>query len=116
MRIIYGEDYSEEDRLSFRSLIYRNILMGTNILIEARRQLQISLQHPQNEPNCQMISEYQRDDGMHSDDDFQPYVEPLMAVWKDGAIQSAWNRRNQFQIVSIIIHVIHVSILYTMYM
>ena len=109
MRIIYGEDYSEEDRLEFRPMIYHNILRGTKILIEARRQLQIPLQLPQNERNGQKISTYHRE-GYISDDEFQPYVESLMAVWKDGAIQRTWNRRNEFQIVSII-HVIHVSIL-----
>ena len=113
MRIIYGEDYSEEDRLEFRPTIYHNILKGTKILIGASQRLQIPLQHPQNEPYCQMISGYQmRVDGLSSDE-FQPYVEPLMAVWKDGSIQSALNRRNQFQLVSIIIHVIHVNILCT---
>ena len=100
MRIIYGEDYSEEDRLEFRPTIYHNILKGTKILIEASQRLRIPLQHPQNEPNCQVISGYHRNDDL----DFQTYVEPLVAVWKDRAIQKALNRRNQFQLVSIIMY------------
>ena len=103
MRIMHGEGYSEVDRLEFRALIYHNILKGVKILIKARRRLQIPLQNPQNEPNYQKITGYLTDFHL-SEDDFQPYVEPLLAVWNDGAIQDAWNRRSDFQIVSIIVH------------
>ena len=101
MNIIYGEGYSKKDRLGYRSLIYSNILDGTRRLIDASQQLQSPLQHSQNELNCEKIFSGVSIDG---DDDFQSYVEPLMAVWKDGAIKHALNRRNQFQLVSVVLY------------
>ena len=46
MRIIHGNDYSEQDRLDFRPTIYHNILKGVKILVEARKRLQIPLENP----------------------------------------------------------------------
>lgn len=100
MRIIHGEDYSEQDRLEFRAVIFHNILKSMKILVEARRRLQIPLENPKNEENGQMVSSYHRD-GELTDEEFHPYVDPLNALWKDAGIKATVKRNNEFQLVSL---------------
>lgn len=42
MRIIHGAGYSDSDRAQFRVLVYRNILLGMSLLVEAMDNLKIS--------------------------------------------------------------------------
>lgn len=100
MRIIHGEDYSEQDRLDFRATIYHNILKSMKILVEARRRLQIPLENPKNEENGHKVSTYHRD-GELTDEEFHPYVDPLNALWKDAGIRATVKRNNEFQLVSL---------------
>lgn len=99
MRIIHGEDYSEQDRLEFRPIIYHNILKGFKILVEARRRLQIPLENSLNEQHGQLISSYHRE-GDLSDEEFHVYVEALNSLRKDAGIQATVKRSNEFQLVS----------------
>jgi hypothetical protein len=41
MRILHGAGYSEEDRKGFRSLVYQNIFVSMQAMIEAMDRLQI---------------------------------------------------------------------------
>lgn len=98
MRIIHGEDYSEPDRLEFRSSIYHNILKGMKILVEARRRLQIPLSNPKCEEYSQVITSYHRT-GEITPEDFQEYSVALRALWKDSGIRETEKRKNEFQLV-----------------
>ena len=100
MRIIHGEDYSEQDRLEFRSSIYHNILKGMKILVEARRRLQIPLSNPQCDEYSQVITNYHRT-GEITPEDFQEYTGALGTLWKDAGIRETEKRKNEFQLVSI---------------
>lgn len=42
MRIIHGAGYTDSDRAQFRVLVYRNIILGMNRLVEAMGNLKIS--------------------------------------------------------------------------
>lgn len=105
MRIIHGEDYSEQDRIDFRGTIYHNILKGMKILVEARRRLQIPLENSKNDENGQKVSSYHRE-GELTDEEFHPYVEPLSSLWNDAGIQATVKRSNEFQLVSLLLAVL----------
>ncbi|XP_032482564.1 guanine nucleotide-binding protein subunit alpha-15 isoform X1 [Phocoena sinus] len=47
MRIIHGAGYSEEERKSFRSLVYQNIFVSMQTMIEAMERLQIPFSWPE---------------------------------------------------------------------
>ena len=98
MRIIHGEEYTEHDRLEFRSVIFHNVLKGAKILVEARRRLQIPLANPDNEANGYAVANYHRNDHL-TPEEFHQYVEPLKALWADSGIQSTFKRSNEFQLV-----------------
>ncbi len=100
MRIIHGEDYSEQDRLEFRATIYHNMLKSIKILVEARRRLQIPLEDQKNEAYGQQIAGYHRATEL-TPEEFHPFVEALMSLWKDPGIKATLKRSNEFQLVSI---------------
>ena len=98
MRIIHGEDFDEEARLEFRPTIYHNVMKGTKTLVRAMRTLNIQIQDEGNEAFCDILSNYKS--SIFEPQEFLQYVEPLQALWKDGGIQEAFSRRNEFQLVS----------------
>lgn len=100
MRIIHGEDYSEEDRLEFRPLIYHNILKGMKVLVEVRKRLQIPLSDPANEKNGELVSAYHHRTQDLTPQDFAPFVEPVVALSQDKGVRATLQRSNEFQLVS----------------
>lgn len=46
MRIIHGQGYTDKDRAEFSVLVYRNIFMGIQALIEAMQALKIPYSNP----------------------------------------------------------------------
>ena len=99
MRIIHGEDYTDEDRLEFRSLIYHNILKGMKVLVEARKRLQIPLANPENESNGEKISSSYRRAQELSPEEFQTVLPFLKSLADDKGIQNTLLRSNEFQLV-----------------
>lgn len=100
MRIIHGEDYSDQDRLEFRPLIYHNILKGMKVLVEAGKKLQIPLADPSNEGYGDLIlSGYHHSQDL-SPEDFQKFVGPLKSIWHDEGIKKTLVRSNEFQLVN----------------
>lgn len=97
MRIIHGEDFDDEARLTFRPTIYHNVMKGAKTLVRAMRTLSIEIQES-NEEFCDILSNYKS--SVLEPQEFVQYVEPLQALWKDTGIQEAFSRRNEFQLVS----------------
>lgn len=98
MRIIHGEDYSDQDRLDFRPLIYHNLLKGMKVLSEARKRLQTPLSNPENVSNTDMILSGYHNSQQLSPEEFVKYVEPLRSLWNDEGIQATLLRSNEFQL------------------
>lgn len=111
MRIIHGEDYSDQERIEFRAIIYHNLLKGMKVLVEARKRLQLPLANPDNEVHTETIVS-----GYHNSQQLQPeefinYVEALKALWKDAGIQSTLQRSNEFQLVNLDEYLCHCVII-----
>ena len=100
MRIIHGEDYSDQERLDFRSTIYHNLLKGMKVLAEARKRLQLPLSNPENEVHTDTIVTGYHNSQQLQPEDFVEYVQPLKSLWQDEGIQHTLRRSNEFQLVS----------------
>ena len=99
MRIIHGEDYTDQDRLEFRPLIYHNVLKGMKVLVEAGKKLQIPLADSSNEEYGDLIlSGYHHSQDL-SPEEFQKFVGPLKSLWHDEGIKKTLLRSNEFQLV-----------------
>lgn len=101
MRIIHGEDYSDQERLTFRSTIYHNLLKGMKVLVEARKRLQLPLSIPENEAHTELIVSGYHNSQELRPEDFVKYVQPLKSLWVDESIQTTLRRSNEFQLVSV---------------
>lgn len=101
MKIIHGQQFSDEDIRDFRTIIYGNIIKGLKVLSDARDKLNIQWGDPENEQHARKIMTC--DPSVTGDPGaFTSYVSSCKALWKDSGIQDAYDRRREFQLVSLI--------------
>lgn len=62
MRIIHGSGYSERDRAEFKVLVYRNVFIGIQKLIEAMEALRIPYENPNNKVGLSFQISYEHYD------------------------------------------------------
>ncbi|XP_064641297.1 guanine nucleotide-binding protein subunit alpha-12-like isoform X2 [Lineus longissimus] len=98
MRIIHGQDFGEEDKKQFKSVIYNNIVKGGKVLIDARDKLDIPWGNEKHiEPFATMVFSY--DGNIKLDEPtFLEYVPAIQELWKDTGIQTAFDRRREYQL------------------
>lgn len=99
MRIIHGEDFDTKTLIEFRDTIYSNIVKGMRVLIDARDKLKIPWGDEANSKHAQYVFSY--DNSKLDETVFQNYVEPLEKLWQDSGILTAFDRRKEFQLVSL---------------
>lgn len=100
MRIINGRDFVEEELRTFRPIIYGNIVKGMKVLIDAREKLHIPWGDENNIKHANLVFTY--DNNVKLDETvFHPYVEPMQLLWRDSGIKTAFDRRREFQLVSL---------------
>ena len=100
MRIIHGQCFQETELLSFKSVIYSNIVKGMKVLIDARDKLNIPWGDEQNVYHGQKVFTY--DNNIKLDDKvFHEYESSLKELWQDTGIRTAFDRRREFQLVSL---------------
>ncbi|GAA5816427.1 hypothetical protein MFLAVUS_009956 [Mucor flavus] len=94
MRLIHASGFDSSERESFRVIVFANITVAMQILLEIIEQLNIPLQHENyNEyiPLFQNVEPLKRDEPYPS-----KYLEPLKLLWNDSGIQAAKNKGNMF--------------------
>ena len=102
MRIIHGKDFDSDALNEFRPIIYGNILKGMKVLADARRKLRLEWQDPSNQQYAEIILNFQAP--QHIDTDlFLRYYDCVNRLWWDKGIQEAYDRRREFQLVSVCI-------------
>lgn len=107
MRIIHNVNYDVTAQLAFRQIIYQNIVKGTKVLVDAQRKLAIPLSvsshNYSNAPDDDIVA---LGDQLLLFDDFNgldhrtfpPLQRMLDTLWREPAIQTAFRRRNEFQL------------------
>ncbi|MBW00475.1 Guanine nucleotide-binding protein subunit alpha-15, partial [Eschrichtius robustus] len=96
MRIIHGAGYSEEDRKSFRTLVYQNIFVSMQTMIEAMERLQIPFSWPENKHRANLIM---------SQDPYKVttfekhYAVAMQWLWRDSGIRACYERRRDFHLL-----------------
>ena len=102
MRILYGEGYSDENRLQQRPIIYSTVLNGMKEVIWCLKKFHIPFEHPENEQKCSVFKDWHDWDGcgVTMDVGVSSYVEPLMSLWRDEGIQEAAKRAELYTLVS----------------
>ena len=100
MRIIHGEDYNVAALAEFRPIVYSNILKGMKVLADARRKLGIEWGDPNNQRYAKTILDFQAPQKIETNL-FLQYVDAVNRLWQDEGIQTSYDRRREFQLVSL---------------
>ncbi len=101
MRIIHGRDYQEEDMKGFKATIYSNIVKGMKVLIDARDKLHIPWGDENNIKNANIVFGY--DNNLKLEESvYLQYGYSVQMLWNDPGIRTAFDRRREFQLVSIL--------------
>jgi len=96
MRMIYLEGFSNEERLAYKSIIYENLISSMRALIDAAViKFSLELQPKSKEAADKLLAteEY------FSETLTSEMAEYLKTLWKDPAIQSAFTRSSEFQLI-----------------
>ncbi len=99
MRIIHGKDFQDDELREYKPTIYSNMVKGMKVLVDARDKLGIPWGDDNNIQHANIVFSY--DNNVRLDESlFCQYVPSMTALWKDTGIQSAFDRRREFQLVS----------------
>ena len=99
MKIIHGQEFSDDQVREFRMIIYGNIIKGMKVLADARDKLNIPWGDPANVKHADFVMSHDNNQ-LLDPSNFVQYVQPCKELWKDSGIQSAFDRRREFQLVS----------------
>ncbi len=99
MRIIHGKDFIDDELKEYKPIIFGNLVKGMKVLIDARDKLGIPWGDETNIQNANVVFSY--DNNVKLDEHvFGQYVPNLKTLWRDSGIQTAFDRRREFQLVS----------------
>lgn len=100
MRIIHGVKFETEAIHEFQSIVYQNIIRGMRVLVDAREKLCIPWE---SENNANLAPFLLRVDNVMQFDTkvFMEYAVYIQQLWQDHGIQEAYERRREFQLVSL---------------
>lgn len=97
MRIIHNRNYDMTAQLEFRKIIYLNIIKGMKVLVDANRKLGIPLANTDNRLLGEQLLLFDNDSGIDHEM-FPQFKSMLSTLWDDEGIQTAFKRRNEFQL------------------
>jgi len=97
MRIIHNINYDVTAQLEFRKIIYQNIIRGMKVLVDAQTKLDIPLSDPSNRPHGDQLLLFDGTSSL-SNANFPQFKTMLKSLWADEGIQTAFQRRNEYQL------------------
>ncbi|RXG53518.1 Guanine nucleotide-binding protein subunit alpha-13 [Armadillidium vulgare] len=101
MRIIHGFRFDQEELNEYKLTIYRNIVLGMKVLLDARNKLFIPWGDEQHDSCGNHVMKFSISMPLETED-FLEYSPSVKELWKDPGIKEAYRRRSEFQLVSIL--------------
>ncbi|XP_037547834.1 guanine nucleotide-binding protein subunit alpha-11 [Nematolebias whitei] len=95
MRIIHGKGYNDNDRKGFTRMVFQNVIIAVQALIEAMKTLKIDYVDDQNINHAEKLSQVELTD-VRTLESWQ--VESIKRVWNDHGVQWCYDRRREFQL------------------
>ena len=100
MRIIHGMKFEPELVRDFQFVIYNNIVKGMKVLVDARDKLNITWHDAKNFDHAYTIMKVDTNNELDTKT-FIQLSSAILSLWKDHAIKRAFERRREFQLVSL---------------
>ncbi|XP_076868186.1 guanine nucleotide-binding protein subunit alpha-14-like isoform X2 [Brachyhypopomus gauderio] len=94
MRIIHGKGFSEEDRRGYTKLIFQNIFVAVQALIQAMEMLGIPFLDDKNTSFAAVLRRVTPESVIT----MEPHYEAIKNVWSDVGIQQCYERKREFQL------------------
>eukprot|EP01133_Synstelium_polycarpum_P005640 gene5640-6509_t len=95
MKILHLNGFSEEERASYKTIIYNNTVGSMRVLVNAAEELRIGI----NEQNKEGASRIANDLGEHFNGVLTPELaKDIKSLWADPGIQAAFSRSSEFQL------------------
>lgn len=101
MRIIHGVKFEPELVKEYQHVIYQNIVKGMKVLVDARDKLNIPWENKSNNTLGNQILRFENT-MMLDTRLFINYAQSLKSLWKDSGIRTAFERRREYQLVSLV--------------
>ena len=101
--ILYGKDFDNDELNEFRPIVYGEILKGMKVLADARRKLKLGWQDPSNQQHEEKILNFELPQHIDAEK-FMRHFDSIKSLWMDKAIQDAYDKRGEFQLVRIYIY------------
>lgn len=95
MRIIHGSGYTDDDKRTFIKLVYQNIYMAMNAMINAMETLKIPYKNEQNEEYAKLIKAVDFETATTLEDS---HVIAIKQLWLDPGIKECYDRRREYQL------------------
>uniref|UniRef100_A0A2P2HYG0 Guanine nucleotide-binding protein subunit alpha n=1 Tax=Hirondellea gigas TaxID=1518452 RepID=A0A2P2HYG0_9CRUS len=95
MRIIHGAGYSDDDKRGFIKLVYQNIFMAMQSMVEAMSLLAISYGDAQNQEYAELVKSKVYENVTTFE---EPYTTAIRSLWIDPGIQDCYDRRREYQL------------------
>jgi len=95
MRIIHGAGYSDEDKRGFIKLVYQNIFMAMQSMIDAVHLLQLTYTNPDNQEHAELVKSKVYENITTFE---EPFITAIKSLWGDPGIQDCYDRRREYQL------------------
>lgn len=102
MRIIHGVKFDHDQMREYQQVIYQNVVKGMKVLMDARDKLGIQWGDSNNASVGRELFEFNNTIVLDTRL-FGQYTPLLSKLWKDAGIRKAFDRRREFQLVSILL-------------
>lgn len=96
MKLIHDGGYSQDERESFREIIYSNTTQSMRVILEAMESMGINFEYPQNREHAALILD--QPPQIESDIMPQEVGNAVKALWQDNGVKQAFSRSNEYQL------------------
>jgi hypothetical protein len=94
MRLIYAQSFTDDERETFRGVVFDNVMMSMQNILEAMDVLGIPLQ---NSENTQFISWFRDIPAIERGKPYPPHLlQPIQALWADQGVQTAFTHGGSY--------------------
>lgn len=99
IKIIHGDNFSPDAIAEYRVTIYMNVVKGMRVLLDAKGKLGMEWEDGAASAHADVLYSYDMNSADLSEPMFQLYAPSVKALWQDGAIRKAYERRSEFQLI-----------------
>lgn len=96
MKLIHDGGYSQEERESFKEVIFSNTIQSMRVLLEAMDTLHISLQHPDYQAHADIIMSMPGQ--IEAENLPVDVANAVKSLWADEGVRQCFGRSNEFQL------------------